>query len=408
MKEIKRWAVTQVENALKIWRCVYVAGARQCGKTTLCRQCNGQHMEYRTLDDAMMLRVAQNDPSGFIRHDSQTLVLDEIQKAPELLPEIKMAVDANSIKGQYLLTGSANLPQLPTVTESLAGRMGTIRLRTLTEGEIRGLEPTFVTRAFKGTFPPFCDNVDKRGMLEIALRGGYPEVLEMSGETRRKWFRAYLDALLLHDIRELMDVRAYRTLRALSEAMFARSSRFFTDNELSAAFGIKHETLVRFQSILKMLFLVDEVPAWTKGDYDGIVKRSKWFAADTGMMAAVLNWHSGDLYFDDDRSGKAIESFVHHELAAQADLAGGIELYHYRDQKKREIDFILESDDGSIVGVEVKAGGVVRQDEFKHLAWFRDNLARKRAFTGIVLYSGKAVVAFGENLYAVPLSALFS
>ena len=408
MREIKRWAVKQVESALGIWRCVYVAGARQCGKTTLARQCGRMTMEYRTLDDAMLLRVARNDPAGFVARSGRTLVVDEVQKAPELLPEIKMAVDRDPAKGQYLLTGSARLPLLPAVTESMAGRMGTIRLRTLAEGEIRGVEPTFAARAFNRDFPPSFPPLDKRAILNLAVRGGYPEAMELEPAERKLWFRSYLDSLLLHDIRELMDVRAYRTLRALSEAMLARSARFFTDNELSAALSVKHETLVRFQSILKMLFLVEDVPAWTDCDYDGIVKRSKWFAADTGMMASVLDWSPDGIYLDADRSGKAVESWVHHELSAQADASGRVSVFHYRDQKKREIDFVLESDDGAIVGLEVKAGSMVRADEFKHLAWFRDNIAKKRKFTGIVLYSGSVTVPFGEGLYAVPLSALCS
>lgn len=408
MKEIKRWAVNQVDKALGIWRCVYVAGARQCGKTTLCRQCNELETEYRTLDDSMLLRVARTDPAGFVKHSGKTLVVDEVQKAPELLPEIKMAVDRDPAKGQYLLTGSVNLPLLPAVTESLAGRMGTIRLRTLAEGEIRGVEPTFVRRAFARDFPAVFSELGKRDVLEIAMRGGYPEAMELDRESRIEWFRSYLDSLLLHDIRNLMDVHAFRTLRDLAEAMLARSARFFANNEISAALAIKHETLVRFQSILKMLFLVEEIPAWTKSDYDGIVKRSKWFASDTGMMASVLGWRENDVCFDDDRSGKAVESWVHHELAAQADAAGGVRLFHYRDQKKREIDFVMEAADGSLVGVEVKAGSAVRPDEFKHLTWFRDNLAGGRNFTGLVLYTGNVTVGFGEGLYAVPVAALCS
>lgn len=408
MNEVTRWAVNQVGKALDIWRCVYIAGARQCGKTTLAGQCKRLETEYRTLDDAMLLRVAKSDPAGFVKHSGRTLIVDEVQKAPELLPEIKMAVDRDSAKGQFLLTGSANLPLLPAVTESLAGRMGTIRLRTLAEGEIRGVEPTFVRRAIARDFPAVFPELDKHDVLELAFRGGYPEAMELDLESRRAWFESYLDSLLLHDIRELMDVRAYRALRALAEAMLARSARFFTDNELSAALSVKHETLVRFQSILKMMFLVEEVPAWTKADYDGIVKRSKWFASDTGMMASVLGWREKDVYFDDDRSGKAVESWVQHELSAQADAAGGLRMFHYRDQKKREIDFILESADGTLVGVEVKAGSAVRPDEFKHLAWFRDNMSKGRNFTGIVLYSGRVVAGFGKDLYAVPLSALCS
>lgn len=269
MAEYKRWAIESIKDALGMWRTVFIAGVRQCGKTTLARQMALENSVMRSLDDTALLNVAKIDPAGFVaRRDVRTMIIDEVQKAPMLIPEIKRMADISSEKGQYLLTGSANLASLPTVTESLAGRMGMMRLRTLAEGEICGRAPDFLARAFAGDFPAKVaesESFDKAHILHLAFRGGYPEVLTLSQMQRRRWFKAYLDALLLHDIRELMDVRAYDVLRRLAEMVFARSSKLFAENEITTALGIKHETYVRFMAILKTLYLIEEIPHGAMG-----------------------------------------------------------------------------------------------------------------------------------------------
>lgn len=405
-KIYERWAVSSIKEALSIWRSVFIAGARQCGKTTLAHQAlsNG---DFRSLDDSALLDVAITDPAGFVkRRTDSVIIIDEIQKAPKLLPEIKRVLDNNNTKGQYLITGSADIKTLPSVTESLAGRMGTIRLRPLACGEITGRNPTFLNQAFAADFPVFVKGYDKDAILDIAFKGGYPETLEMKSVAKRLWFKSYLDSLLLHDIRKLMDVRAYAILRKMMEAMLARSSKFFSENEIMSALGIGHDTFTRFLAILKTLYLIDEVPPWTSSDYAATGKRSKYIAADTGMMAAILNWKLTDVTFDSDRSGKIIESWVYNQIAPLADLDPGISITQFRDNRKREIDFIVEADDGKILGLEVKAGSAVSKSDFAHLAWFRDNIAREGKFTGIVLYTGEHTLPLGKDLYAVPLGTL--
>lgn len=407
--EYGRWAVERVREALGIFRSVFIAGVRQCGKTTLARQLRLPDCEWRTLDNSAQRTVALEDPAGFVvRQTSGTMIIDEVQKAPVLLPEIKRVVDEDKSKGQYLLTGSADVKKLPTVEESLAGRMGTIRLRPLTHGEIAGNRPTFFQRAFAHEFPSSVRGYSKREVLSLAFRGGYGETLEMPQRAKRQWFKSYLDALLLHDVRELMDVRAYQVLRKMMEQMLAYSARFFSEEDFTTGLGIKHETFARFLAILQTLYLVDEVPAWCSGDYGRINKRSKYFAADTGMIAAVLGWKEDDVYLDSDRSGKLVESWVYNQLVAQLDLDSDTSIFQYRDRQKREIDFIVEAGDGSRLGIEVKAGSDVGEGDFRHLKWFRDNLAKDKPFVGIVAYTGETTLPFGKDLYAVPVGTICS
>ena len=405
--EYKRWAAASVKEALEVFRVVFVSGVRQCGKTTLTRQLALPDSELRSLDNSAMKKVASEDPTGFVKRKRLgPLVIDEIQKVPSLLPEIKLVVDENTAKGQYLVTGSANIKTLPTVTESLAGRMGTVRLRPLTYGEVAGTEPTFVKRALKGDFPGVVKGFSKADVIGFAFRGGYGEALDLSSRAKRLWFKSYLDAMLLHDIRELMDVRAYQTLRKMAEDLFARSAKFFDATEFMSAYGIRQETFTRYLSILKTLFLVDEVEAWHETDYGGLGKRSKYFAADTGMMASVLNWNEDEVNFDSDRAGKLIETWVYNQLAPQVDLEADISITQFRDKQKHEIDFMLTGAGYTTLGIEVKAGSDVGKGDFKNLAWFRDKVAKDKPFTGIVLYAGDTTLPFGKNLYAVPLGAI--
>jgi len=203
-----------------------------------------------------------------------------------------------------------------------------------------------------------------------------------------------------------MDVRAYQVLRKMMEMLLAYSARFFAEVDFTTVLGIKHETFERFMSILKTLYLIDEVPAWRGSDYEGINKRSKYFASDTGMIASMLRWNEDDVYLDSERSGKFVESWVYNQLVAQLELDPDYTIFQYRDKQQREIDFIVEADDGSILGIEVKAGSDVGESDFKHLKWFRDNLTEGRSFTGIVVYTGEMTLPFGNNLAAVPIGMI--
>ena len=143
--EYSRWRKESIGHSLKTRRVVWLCGPRQSGKTTLVKQYADQDNQYRSLDDPGLLKVALDDPVGFVKNPSGTMIIDEVQKAPDLIPSIKMAADDDKRPGQFLITGSANFHELPTVTESLAGRISTIRLRPLTCGEILGNQPVFKT-----------------------------------------------------------------------------------------------------------------------------------------------------------------------------------------------------------------------------------------------------------------------
>lgn len=402
---IKRWQEQNLKDALNERRGVHLTGARQTGKTTLSQFVSGNGMRHFTLDDDKYLSAAKSDPLSFVeRGDACTFAIDEVQKAPELLNAIKIKIDQDNTPGQYLITGSSNLRFVKAVKDSLAGRLGRIKLRTLSLGEILGGKGDFLNMAFSRDFSPCPHKLGKREIIHHAFCGGYPEPLNFSVRSRKSWYAEYLGDLLTKDIQDVTEIRKIDALKKTADWLMAYSSKLFELKDLCTASQLGKETLSNYITALKTLYVIDEVPAWCGSDYVKIGKRPKYFAGDSGLVANLLGWEENQVYYDADDCGKLIETWVYHELAVLADLDIGYEISHYRDSDKREIDFIVESPNGELLGIEVKSGTVC-SDDFKHLKWFSKNLAKTR-FTGIVLYSGEDVLSFGEGFFAVPLAFL--
>ena len=402
---IKRWMADRVLEAMKYRRGVHLTGARQVGKTTLTKMMELPNSKRFTLDEKMVRIAAEGDPAAFVeRVGCDTMIIDEVQKVPDLLDAIKINIDDDQSKGQYLLTGSSNLRFSKTIKDSLAGRFETIRLRTLSLGEKNGTRPDFLERAFKHEFATSSIEFGKRAVIHEAFVGGYPEQLDMPPNSRRKWFENYVMDILTKDIRDVTEIRKTEVLKDVTLWLLAHSSQFFTIEELCTRAQISKVTADNYLEALRALYLFDKVPAWSKSDYDRIGKRAKWVAADTGLMVNMLKWTEDDVFLDDSKVGKLVESWVYHELAAQAEASGEYAITQYRDKDKRKIDFIVENEKDEMLGIEVKAG-LASDDDFKYLKWFAANLA-KHPFTGIVLYSGDHILRFGEGFYAVPLASL--
>ena len=402
---IRRWQENLLRQGLSDRRGVHLTGARQCGKSTLAEFVADGQMRHLTLDEAIYLKAAKDDPTTFVdRRDGKTLVIDEVQKAPELLNAIKVKVDHDNSRGQYLITGSSNLHFVKAVSDSLAGRLGRVRLRTMTLGELKGGVGDFLQRAFAHDFPQTFDKFDKRDVIHCAFCGGYPEPMGFRLNSRISWYREYLDDLLRKDIRDVTEIRKLDSLRKVAHWLLAYSSKFFEMKDMCAVSGLGKETADTYLSALQALYVFDGIPPWSDSDYAKLGKRTKYYAADPGLPANLLGWNEDSAYYDDDICGKLVETWAYHEIASLVDLHPGYELTHYRDSDRREIDFLVKGKDDELVGIEVKSGTVGAGD-FKHLKWFASHLARRR-FTGIVLYSGKDALSFGNDMYAVPLSAL--
>lgn len=339
------------------------------------------------------------------------MIIDEVRHVPSLLPAIKKVVDKDNRLGQYLLTGSANIQSLPSVRESLAGRVRKIRLRPLAQGELLGKEPKFLEHAFSQSFDQQSEQMfDRDDIIKMAFRGGFPEAVRLKGRDRKNWHKDYFDALLERDLKDIINIKRQDAMKELFHVLAAWSSKFMDVSAIGSGLSIKRSTIESYINALEALYLIEKVNPWLKTDYDRVGKQSKIFMTDCGLMTSILGWRIDDVQFDNDKIGKLIETFIFNELSAQIDASDGeYSLYHYRDREKREIDFIIEREDGAILGVEVKSGSAVDKSSFKHHKWFKNNLIKgKKPYTGIVLYTGEFTASFGDEMWAVPISNLWA
>lgn len=391
---------------------VLLNGARQTGKSTLAQSLReATPRRYLTLDDHTTLAAARSDPAGFIAALAGPVVIDEIQRAPELFLAIKAAVDRDRARGQvagrFLLTGSANVMLLPALADSLAGRMEIVALTPLSCAERAG-DPQ-LNRAewlFDGDFrtrplPPCERDV----FIDTLLVGGFPEAVARNTPRRRQaWFDSYLQAVLQRDVRELAKLEQFTELPNLVQLLAHRSASLLNFAELARSSGLAQTTLKRYFTLLETLFLIHRLPAWERNPAKRLVKAPKVFLPDSGLLAH-LNGHTADtLTTAPGLPGALVETFVCAELLKHlAFSTRGLSLWHYRTQTGSEVDFLLEDRHGRLTGIEIKAAATVDGKDFKGLRHLQET-EPERFQRGIVLYTGRECVAFGEGLYAVPMS----
>ncbi|MCX6902043.1 MAG: ATP-binding protein [Verrucomicrobia bacterium] len=407
---IRRHIEDAVRRALTDTPVVLLNGARQTGKTTLAQAiAAGAGAHYLTLDDSATLALAASDPSGFIGNLPGTVVLDEIQKAPELFAAIKLAVDKDRRPGRFLLTGSANVMTLPRLSESLAGRMEIIPLYPFSAGELGGMAEGFVPRLFAGAIAKSRPLSGREDMGARLTRGGYPEATERESEDRRAaWFASYISTMLQRDVRDLARVDALHTLPNLLKLLAARASGLLNLADVGRDASLAHTTLTRYLALLETVFLVHRLPAWSRNLGQRLVKAPKVHLVDTGLACHLLGADARRLAEDRPLLGRLLESYVVGELRKQVSWTDPrITLYHFRTAGGSEVDVVLEKPDGSVAAIEVKASATIAASDFAALKALREQLG-KQFRAGVVLYLGDQIVPFGDKLWLVPIPALWA
>ncbi len=402
---------SQLEAARADTPVVLLQGPRQAGKSTLAKALiqDVPGGRYLTLDDAAVLAAATADPTGFVRGLDGPVVLDEIQRAPGLLVAIKAEVDSDRRPGRFLLTGSADVLMLPTVSESLAGRMELQVLWPLSQGELEGVREGFVDALFAEAPPrPVRGELTRADLAARMLAGGFPDAVARTAPARRRaWFEAYVTTILQRDVRDIANVERLTQLPRLFALATARMAALANHAELARAMALPQTSLKRYLALLEMVFLVRELPAWSGNLSKRLVKAPKLVVSDTGLAAHMIGANAGRLDSAPDLWGPLLENFVAMELAKQIPISQTRPgLFHYRSQAGSEVDLLLEGADGRLVGIEVKARQTLDSRDFRGLKELQASLPT-RFHRGIVLYTGQESVPFGEGLYAMPLEALW-
>lgn len=406
---LARHSAARLHTALADRPVVLLHGARQSGKTTLVRalaEDSGSH--YITLDDLTMLAAARNDAAGFLAGFSQPLVVDEVQRAPELLLAIKAAVDRKRTPGRFLLTGSANVLLVPQIADSLAGRMEIVPLWPFSQGEIEGAVEGFIEVAFGDAQPVLVESSSPARLTDRVLRGGYPEAAPIkSAERRRAWFDAYVTTILQRDVRDLARIEGLTELPRLLALLASRPMAQLNYADLSRGTGLPQSTLKRYFALLEMVFLVQLLPPWHANIGKRLVKTPKVLLTDSGLAAHLMGIDHARLARDRTLLGGLLESFVAMELVKQSGWSvDPPALYHFRTHEGDEVDLVLERRGGALVGIEVKSAATVSAADFKGLRALAE-IAGQRFQRGIVLYTGSEIVPFGAGLFALPVEALW-
>uniref|UniRef100_E6Q5Z9 ATPase, AAA+ superfamily n=1 Tax=mine drainage metagenome TaxID=410659 RepID=E6Q5Z9_9ZZZZ len=405
----RRFLEPRIAAALADTRIVTIVGARQVGKSTLARHLAKSGSPYLTFDNLATLAAAKEDPHSFIRSLPRGTVIDEVQHLPEILTAIKSEVDENPVPGRFLLTGSANFLTIPTLSESLAGRMELFTLLPLAQNEMNGSGRNFVDELFSPA-PNFqTRNETLASIFERVTTGGYPEVLARSDPARRSaWFESYVATILQRDIRELGAISDLVGAQRLLRLCAARSASLVNETALASEVGLTRKTTANYLDYLEQLFLLWRLPAFSRERGRRVSKAPKLLPVDTGLAAHLFGADSGALYNNRSIAGGLLETFVANELRAQSSWATTrTSLFHYREYDGLEIDLVLERPNGALAAIEVKATASPGQGDFKGMRRFRDSVGSSFA-RGVLLYGGETTLSFGPNLHAVPMTSLWA
>jgi uncharacterized protein len=388
---------------------VLVQGPRQSGKSTLAKEiAHKEEYSYFTFDDESLLSSAKTDPTGFVADLPRFSVIDEVQRAPQIFTAIKSVVDRESHPGRFLLTGSSNVLLIPKLADSLAGRMGLVRLHPLAQCEIEGILPTFIDALFSGSFS--IRHTERLGseLTQRVLAGGYPRALARPSEQRRAaWYRDYVDSIIQKDVRDLARISSFEVLPRLLSAAASRTSQLFNLSDLASPFQLSRPTIREYATLLERVYLLELLPPWHVNATSRLIKTPKIHITDTGVASSILGVNAETLQNDRALFGQLLETFVVQELKRQISWRDdSIQCFHFRDRDQYEVDLVLERGRNALVGVEIKASSTVSNSDFAGLRRLK-NLAGNRFRSGVVLYDGDVSARFGDSLYAVPIRALW-
>ncbi len=404
---------------------VLIQGPRQCGKTTLAQMvCSPENLRpgagldgsasrgygYLSFDDPNVRAGAEADPTGFVADLPDRVVLDEVQRAPGLFTMLKLEVDRRRAPGRFVLTGSSDVLAVPTVQDSLAGRLETIRLHPLAQCELFGSRSAgsgFIDALFDVGFPVRQSRRLGPELAELIASGGYPPALARPpGRRRSSWYRNYIEAQVQRDIGSMSRISGLNAMPRLLTMAATQTAQLFNLSSLAAPFQLSRPTIGDYVALLERVYLLERLPPWHSNRGKRLVKTPKLHVGDTGLACALLGVSAATLLRDRHLMGQLLETFVFQELRRQATWFGGpVDFFHYRDRDQVEVDIVMEHG-GLVAGVEVKLGATVRSSDFRGLRRLREACGERFA-AGVVLYDGETAIGFGDGLYAVPVRMLW-
>lgn len=422
---INRKLTSQLRDALQAFPVVYVNGPRQAGKSTLVQQLAAKQWpaEYVTFDEATMMSAAAANPESFLRAYSSRVIFDEVQMVPDLFRALKILVDEarfadkKAANGRYLLTGSANIMALPTLSDALVGRMRVLTLYPLSVLEVIGAKDSFIKRLMTNQFKPATVK-GKISVVDAMHQATFPEITDQENSARSQWFEAYITTILQRDVRQIADIAKLGVLPNLLKVLASRAGGLISEADLSRSIGQNAVTTKSYRILLQMMFLTFDVKPWYRNIGKRLVKAPKGYLVDTALLCHLLQVDIAQVEKNNpEMFGHIFENFVASELLKQLSSMSNValgeasverapELYHFRTSNGKEVDFVLEQADGKLAAIEVKSRDAVDATDFKGLKTLRE-LVGDDFICGIVLYRGTKIIPFDNNLWAVPIDVMW-
>jgi len=415
-----RFVLPRLTEALQDTPVVLIHGPRQCGKTTLARTVgDAAGYAYISFDDEVLRASVLADPVGFVADLPDKVVLDEVQRVPELFTALKVAVDRDRRPGRFILTGSANVLLVPRLADSLAGRMEILRLHPLAQSELAAKQPDFLGALFGEGFTqrwqePLRGKTTQQARLgkELAERiagGGYPAALARPSSRRRvTWYRDYIETLVQRDVRDMARISSLDVLPRLLALAAGQTARLLNVADLASPFQLSRPTIRDYVTLLARVFLLEELPPWHNNRLSRLVKTPKLHLGDTGLACALLGVDAAALWANRALLGQLLETFILQELRRQASWRDDpVAFYHFRDKDGVEVDIVMEGSGQRVAGIEVKAAATVTAADFRGLRKLQES-AMGRFGGGVVLYDGEMTAPFGDGLFAVPIRSLWN
>lgn len=408
---IPRHLKAHATEVLNAFPAVVIQGARQVGKSTFA-QILVEERDARviTLDDPASLDAATADPTGFVNQlPKGTLVIDEIQRAPELILPIKASIDRDRTPGRFLLTGSSDLLRLPRTPDSLAGRAVTVNLRGFSQGELRGRRDDLVGLLRSGADPArFRAAATREEYAAVIARGGYPDVQALSSRLRSSWLDSYIERLMQRDVGDIAPRVDSARVASVLRLMAANQAGELVKARIARDAAVPETSVTTYLDLLATMYLIDSLRPWTPNLTGREASKPKTVVTDPGLALRLSRVGEQQLLpLTNPFLGAAIEGFVVTELMKQQSWsAQEFELFHYRDRDGIEVDIMVEFFDGSVIGLEVKSGSTLKTDHFTGLKILRDRLG-DRFLGGYVLNTAPEGMRFGERLWGIPIATLW-
>ncbi len=404
MKYIKRDLERKFLHMSEAFKAVLVVGARQVGKSTMLKHlAKDQKRTYVTMDDTQLRTLAQTDPKLFLQIYQPPILIDEVQKAPELFEEIKIICDESDLRGQFWLTGSQSKKLVKKAGDSLAGRLCILKMYSLSAREKQGIDPdeelTFSLPSLTVRNQLFGqNNINKT--FENIWRGGLPDVQEKDEEQLGEYFNSYIETYLMRDAVDDYGITDTEGFRKFLRACAAFTGQMVNYNDLGESAGVSGVTAKEWVRILQSMGIIFLLEPFASNELKRLTKTPKLYFCDTGFCAYLSSWTTRDVLMNGAASGHYYENYVIGELMRHyAYGKNKVNLNFFRDNKMREIDLIIE-EEGILHPVEIKKSSVPDKSAAKSFGVLKS--AFRTVGTGAVICMSDVVLPLDENNLIVP------